>query len=1069
MKKRFLSLALILVLTVCVFAVGVSANETAETVKQQWSHLTISEDGTTAVGYCPHCCDDPSQTVDWKLYTRTPSHNNLTTSGHYFLNESTRANGALQPSTPDLDFVLHLNSKTYERWGDSSNNTGAIRPQAENTTFSIVDDKEQVGAIDGDFGWAVYSNGKAGTKIVLHSGNLTSRVTEIATSGTNTNGGTIRMNSGTFEMYGGTVNGTKAVYGGAICASGETTVHIEGGTITGGQATSRGGNIYMASLNCKLTIAGGTIADGICLDNGTNACGGGNIYANNGLFTLSGGTVSGGKAVRGGNIFASTGSDENDNNTVINGTAVIKDGEATYGGNLYINNKLTLGAGTLENGKGAYGSDIYVATSANLTVDAAYNGEAGIYYTLNHLPDTVPGGVIAPYKNRAADSEVPINRCTGVFTGKLYVENEVGCPSIYAKQNDDKLHISSVALIDNNGKYTWFTNNADAVAAYGKDTAYMQVIDGALTLSGGDYVVDLAGSDVQLKGTGNVTMFDSANDDYATYGTATVNGPVVKNDFQTTVAGKDTYMVNENGVYSFHRIGVQIIGVSVRPSAAGMYYTGIWQCDDLLAKKVETFGVAVSVVNKPGKNFATDNDTLYTVFGKNEFASGIPQNGVLIGDIVTGNTSKNIARSRRNVYAAAYIAFEDGSVAVSGEEVAHSLYGALRLAEGNLYNYVNDAENLKNFADTWNKAGASWKLDFDLSEDEKKILAVYGGTAAYHGEAHDHAATGGKSDGNFTLNQWKKGMDSLDMDFATIVDHRQSSHMELSDWDDTLFIGGSEASTLVQGDGYEDGKNKMHYSMIFTDPDALEYVVTKTIVEYKIGPFTNYYNIFNYPPLSVSDVQTLIQAVKDKGGMFVQVHPKSDGYIQSDDPLMYWFADWTGLEVFYGYGGYAPEQAVNQDNYTLWTDLLAAGKKIWATAGSDQHAAPNTAALTTIYAEKADATTIFSHMKVGDSTCGPVGIRMCVGDTVMGSETDFAGKRLVFCVDDFHEVAYDPDHTYHVELISDTGVVYSAAFDASQPFCYGMDADDSAKFYRVEVIDDTAGYRIAIGNPIWNK
>ena len=255
----------------------------------------------------------------------------------------------------------------------------------------------------------------------------------------------------------------------------------------------------------------------------------------------------------------------------------------------------------------------------------------------------------------------------------------------------------------------------------------------------------------------------------------------------------------------------------------------------------------------------------------------------------------------------------------------------------------------------------------------------------------------------------------------------------------------------------------------FIDPAGLEAVVSSIdLYKYRYDSDKGIY-VFNYPNLTVAQIQEVIQLVKDNGGMFTHVHPKSSSYIQSDDPLMYWFADWTGLEVFYGYSGYAPTRSVTDKNYQLWVDLLAAGKYVWATAGSDKHAAANTDALTTIYSEKADAETYFSHMKVGDTTCGPVGIRMCVGDTVMGSQTDFSGKRLAFCVADFHEVAYDETHTYHVELISDTGVIYSTEFDASQPFYYGMDADDSAKFYRVEVFDDTTGYRIAIGNPIWNE
>lgn len=360
-------------------------------------------------------------------------------------------------------------------------------------------------------------------------------------------------------------------------------------------------------------------------------------------------------------------------------------------------------------------------------------------------------------------------------------------------------------------------------------------------------------------------------------------------------------------------------------------------------------------------------------------------------------------------------------------------------------------------------------MDFILSEDEKQLYRVYGGRRAYHGEAHDHAATGGNSDGHYTLEQWELSMEKLNTAFATIVDHRQINHMYLPAWNREKFIGGTEASTLVQGEGYEADKNKMHYNMIFTDPKGLENVVSS------FAPYNYRYNedlgiyVFGYPNLTPDQIREVIRLVQDNGGMFTHVHPKSKGYIRSEDPLMYWFADWTGLEVFYGFHGYAPAQGESEANYQLWVDLLAAGKKIWATAGCDQHAAPNNTALTVIYSEKADAETYFSHMKTGDTTAGFVGIRMCIGDAVMGSETEFAGKRLVFCVDDFYEAAYDPEHVYRVDLISDTGVMYSATFDASKPFCYGMDADKHAKFYRVEVFDETAGCRIAIGNPIWNR
>lgn len=110
-----------------------------------------------------------------------------------------------------------------------------------------------------------------------------------------------------------------------------------------------------------------------------------------------------------------------------------------------------------------------------------------------------------------------------------------------------------------------------------------------------------------------------------------------------------------------------------------------------------------------------------------------------------------------------------------------------------------------------------------------------------------------------------------------------------------------------------------------------------------------------------------------------------------------------------------------------------------------------------------------NEAKKGNLVCGPVGIRMSIGDTPMGSQTSFAGKRLVLSVGDIHDVAYYEDHTYRFDILSDTGVVYSQEFDQDATTYYGMDADPNVKFYRVEIFDVTTDTRIAIGNPIWNE
>jgi len=94
---------------------------------------------------------------------------------------------------------------------------------------------------------------------------------------------------------------------------------------------------------------------------------------------------------------------------------------------------------------------------------------------------------------------------------------------------------------------------------------------------------------------------------------------------------------------------------------------------------------------------------------------------------------------------------------------------------------------------------------------------------------------------------------------------------------------------------------------------------------------------------------------------------------------------------------------------------------------------------------------------------------MSVGNTPMGSQTSFEGKRLALSVGDIHDVAYYEDHTYRFDVLSDTGVVYSQEFDQDTTTYYGMDADPNVKFYRVEIFDVTTDTRIAIGNPIWNE
>lgn len=355
------------------------------------------------------------------------------------------------------------------------------------------------------------------------------------------------------------------------------------------------------------------------------------------------------------------------------------------------------------------------------------------------------------------------------------------------------------------------------------------------------------------------------------------------------------------------------------------------------------------------------------------------------------------------------------------------------------------------------------QADIDL------LLSKYNNRKAYFGDLHDHS-----SDADFVFKdnatkayapEWIAKMDELGMDFQAIMNHHQVYHMYVPEWDNSRLIGGSEPATAII-DSTAINKD-MHYNMIVPNPEALIKVVS-SIPKFKFTggkddiPLEK--GTFGYPGFTRAEMQELIQKIKDQGGLWVHVHPKQ--VMNSEDPQEYWFADDTGLEVFYA----EYDNAYSRENYKLWTDLLGMGKRLWATAGCDKHALPEGKTLNVIYSEKKDNAAYVGHLSKGDFVCGSVGVRMVVGDTPMGGCTDFKDKRVVIAVSDWHRSVLKEGHTYRADILSDKGVVYSGAVDPKAVTYFAFNADENAKFYRVEIVNEMAeAPLIAIGNPIWNQ
>ena len=336
---------------------------------------------------------------------------------------------------------------------------------------------------------------------------------------------------------------------------------------------------------------------------------------------------------------------------------------------------------------------------------------------------------------------------------------------------------------------------------------------------------------------------------------------------------------------------------------------------------------------------------------------------------------------------------------------------------------------------------------------------------------HDHANTGGTSDGQCTLTQWAEGMEKLGMDYAAILDHRQSLHMYLPEWDDTVFVGGTEAAGTVTD--RPAAYNFFHYNMIFATPQQLENVL-HAFPEYEFKEQTEGEHIgewhFNYVTFKSARFNELITKVKEEGGFFAIPHPSvtEAQFTLENVEDIYWFQDETGWEVFYGYDAAHNDTQTTRDNYAMWIALLQAGKRVWATSGNDDHEMPAVTCLNTIYSTECKAQAHIDQLRVGNFTAGPVGIKMCIGDTQMGGQCDFAGQRLVFGIGDIHESAWQEGYTYTVKLLKDEEVVSTWTIDGVEDFYYATDVDATAEYYRIEIYNDTLDRLIALGNPIWN-
>ncbi|MBR4864515.1 MAG: DUF4886 domain-containing protein [Oscillospiraceae bacterium] len=483
------------------------------------------------------------------------------------------------------------------------------------------------------------------------------------------------------RLYSGIISGGRTKnYGGNLYCSGLT---MYGGVVTGGTSTnSNGGNIFVYETTIEegkepaynyLHIEATEGKPAPIISNGTSSSMGGNItIGKNSKATIIGAIIEDGNgdtgnktgSVNGDNLYGRTGTVMSLEDTQIRG--IKANGNA--GNGIYAEGELILKGNTVVTNEEK--DDCVRLTEGKLTVDASFCGEVAISFADYHYADANE-----PQGSTLAEQ----NTTNGLFTGKLYLDGhkdvDYGLPAIFAEEGSNLLHVAAIAVIDPvEDAVTWY-RDINTAAANTAENAYLKLYkaENAAQITK-DIAIDLNGKNLAVTGNGTVYGFDSKNDTYETFGNMTVGEGVEYTSVHTAPNGRRYIALETETGVSFHRLGLAITGVSLRPSAAGVYYKATWECDDLLKESIESFGIAVSTENMPGLDFATDADTLYTTVAKENFVSGQAVTGALISNIIkTGDD--NQTRGNMPIYAAPYAVINGNTVI--GDDNAPTMGGVI--------------------------------------------------------------------------------------------------------------------------------------------------------------------------------------------------------------------------------------------------------------------------------------------------------------------------------------------------------------------------------------------------------
>ena len=213
--------------------------------------------------------------------------------------------------------------------------------------------------------------------------------------------------------------------------------------------------------------------------------------------------------------------------------------------------------------------------------------------------------------------------------------------------------------------------------------------------------LDLNGFDVNGSVTGaNLVIYDSQTDDYTV---SNGNGYGVITGTVTGASTADGYIKVIDGGTSYHKVDVALDKLVLKSAQAGLYYTGSFLFDEIVAESLQAYGVAISTENELPVADDTDSASLYTTSG----------NSVLVKNIMSaGNTaSANNANANKPVYARAYLKLADGTLLYS-EAKTSNLKTMVEAVDAGVWSKLSQTQKaaLTALYQTYSTAMSTWDI-----------------------------------------------------------------------------------------------------------------------------------------------------------------------------------------------------------------------------------------------------------------------------------------------------------------------------------------------------------------------